>query len=394
MLRPTRARLAGMSGIALATLLVLPAAAFAGSSGTIAQTGGMTATLPILGTSLSVGVTLDASGNLSQVNLDPVGTYTATALGAHAVTFATADGVTQVRIRASSSRLSIKAGSASLDNLLGSGAWSADVFGTKSKSIVGYRIGKASNGAPTVAIDSVSAAPGITSTTVPGKGTSDKKGARASAGVDFAMNGFVKHLLITVSVRPDGTHPATLSITLSGLDRQRLTGTLASLAGDHTWSGALCSGTAVSATVNVAADGTVTFKSATGAPATSAAFPGIGFSGDAGLHGWEHDGFGGMFPGDELAGLGGTLVSGVKVSFTGTGTMVAAAVLKLADGSYALSINGLGSHCGSMNGKPPIVNTPVSPTATATRPSRAFDGARIRLAQFGTRHHHRFGFGH
>ncbi len=395
MLSPTRVRLAGMSGIALAALLVLPGAAFAGSSGTIAQTGGMTATLPILGTSLAVGVTLDASGNLSQVNLDPVGAYTATTLGTHAVTFATADGVTKVKIRASGSRLSIKAGTASLDNLLGSGTWSADVFGTKAKSMVGYTIGKASDGSPTVTIDSVSVAAGITATTLPGKTASDKEGASASAGVDFAMNGFVKHLRIAVGVRAERDHKASLSITLSGLDRQQLTGTLASLAGDHTWSGALCNGTAVTATVAVAADGTVTFRNATGAPATSSPFGGVGLLKEADAAWREHGGFGGVLPGDKPVGPGGMFVSGVKVSFTGTDTMVVAAVLKLADGSYVLAISGIGGHCGFMNGKPPIVNTPVSPIATTTRTASgtSFDAAHGRLARFGARHHHRTGFG-
>lgn len=68
---------------------------------------------------------------------------------------------------------------------------------------------------------------------------------------------------------------------------------------------------------------------------------------------------------------------------------------KLADGSYALAISGIGGHCGFMNGKPPIVNTPVAPIATTTRTGSGtgFDAARVRLARFGTRHHHRSGFG-
>lgn len=379
MQRLTTRRLAGISGLTLAALIALPGAAVAGS-GAFAQTGGMSATLPLLGTSLAVDITLDAAGHLSQVNLDPVGTFTATKLKSHAVTFETTDGVTNVKVRASGSKLAIKARTATLDNLLGSGTWSADVFGTKAKSSVAYTIGKAADGSPTVTIDSVSPATGIAATTVPG--TARKKGAVAR--VDFAREGFVRHLVIRVSVRSGRTPSASLGITLSGRDRQKLAGTLASIAGDHTWTGQLCDGTGVTATFNVAADGTVTFVSATGAPAT-----GRSLAGSPGRR-HEHDGKrdDDSRDGGRTAG-GSSFVSGALATFTGTRTRVAATVLTRPDGSYVFVIDGRGGRCGP--GGTPQVNTPVAPNASKAHRNVP---ARNAVAGADTRSGSRHGRGH
>ncbi len=375
MLRFSSRRVAGLSGIVLAALLALPTVASAGSPGTIAQTGGMSATLPILGASLSVDITLDSTGHLSQVNLDPVGTYTATKLGAHAVSFDSSDGATRVKIRSTGDKLSVKAAATTLDSLLGSGTWSADVFGTSEKSSVAYTVGKAADGSPTVAIDSVSAAAGITATSVPASSRASKGGSTASAGVDFARNGFVKHLVIRVSVKAGGSHPASLGITLSGKDRQRLAGTLESIMGDHAWAGLLCDGTAVSATFNVASDGTVTVAATTGAPATSGSFPG-----GTKVHGR----FGGSDERGDAHGIKGArdaFVSGALVRFTGTRTKVAATVLKLADGSYVFTIVGRGGECHAKPGTPPKVNTPVDPKATQADTGIRLAGTGRHVAQ-------------
>ena len=164
-LRPLMATMA----VALMALLALPLAVLATTTDAIAQTGGMTATLPLLGSSLTVDVTLDANGNLTTVNLDPIvlppapgDPLSATKVSAHAVTFANAAGTTQVKIKAHGDKLSIKASAGSLDALLGPGTWSADVFGTGAKSTVAYTIGKATDGSPTLALGAIGAASGIT----------------------------------------------------------------------------------------------------------------------------------------------------------------------------------------------------------------------------------------
>ena len=84
----------------------------------------------------------------------------------------------------------------------------------------------------------------------------------------FSRDGYTKKLTIKVSVKAEGDHPASLQLALSGKDRQKMSGTLAELAGSHTWSGKLCDGTAVTIGYTVNPDGTVAYGSATGGTAT------------------------------------------------------------------------------------------------------------------------------
>jgi hypothetical protein len=314
-------------GIALVALLALPAAVFANTSGPIAQTGGMTATLPMFGSQLTVAVQLDVVGNVSAVDLDPVGTYTATKVGPHAVSFETADGTSQVKIKAKGDKLSIKAKVATLASLAGSGTWSADVFGTSEPTTVGYTIGIAPDGTPTLAIDSVVAPASI----VVEQGTPTTKssdhGSSASARISFASNGFTKKLSIKVSVKAEGG-AASLSITLSGKDKQKLSGTLAELVGSHAWSGHLCDGTAVGIAYDVLADGTAVFGSATGAPATA----------KAGEHGFS-------------------------VKFDGTKTKVKVSLSEKEDGTWSLKVSAKTDKCRKTPAVDPTVNAPIAPDA-------------------------------
>ena len=261
--------LAAPAAIALVCLLALPLAAFANTSEAIAQTGGMTVTLPMPGSGLSVVVQLDVVGNISQVTVDPVGTYTATKVGPHAVTFDNTDGSPQVKIKAKGDKLAVKASAPTLATLLGSGTWSADLFGTHETTNVGYTIGAATDGSPTVAIDSVAAPGDVTVVQGTPKTHSGPNGADASVKIEFSRDGFTKKLEIKVSVKADEDIGAKLSITLSGKDKQKLSGPLADLVGTRSWAGHLCDGTAVGFTYDVVADGTVAFGAATGAPATS-----------------------------------------------------------------------------------------------------------------------------
>lgn len=319
--------LAGAALLAIA--LALPAGVAATTNGPIAQTGGMTTTLPLLGTSMTVAVSLDASGNISGVTLTPSGTLTATSTTPEVVRFSSADGTTKVSVRAKGSKLSLSAHTGSLSDLVGAATWAADVFGTGAKSSVGYTVGTDGSGGPTITIGAVSTPSDVTSQvmTLGSKGfEGSDEGGQAVAGVSFARQGFKKDLTIKVDVDRDGT--ASLKITLSGRDRQKLTGTLAALAGARTWAAHLCDGTAVAVAYHVAGDGTIAYDGATGAPATERAryngiavrFDGtavgvriglrsngdgtytlvvLGSSGMCGHKGWEHtmaggmDGFGG-----------------------------------------------------------------------------------------------------
>ncbi len=263
-------RRAGVAAaLAMAAILAVPIVALASTTDAIAQTGGMTATLPLLGSSLTVQVKLDASGNLSQVNLDPVGGYAALQLNAHAVTFDSTAGGTQVKIKAHGSSLSIGAKAGTLDALVGPGTWSADVFGTGSPSSLTYSVGN-NAGVPTVVINSVTPAAGVTATPGTPVAKTEDHGSLAAASVSFSKDGWTKKLTISVKVSDDPEHPrASLKITLTGKDRQVLTGTLAELGGTHTWDGKTCDGTALGLTYTVNPDGTVSYVSATGATATT-----------------------------------------------------------------------------------------------------------------------------
>lgn len=320
-------RRAGVAAaLAMAAVLAIPVAALASTTGAIAQTGGMTATLPLLGSSLTVQVSLDANGNLSQVNLDPVGDYTASQLNAHAVTFDSTAGGTQVKIKAHGSSLSISAKAGTLDALVGPGTWSADVFGTGSPSKVTYSVGN-NGGVPTVAINAVTPADGITATIGAPLTKTEDHASLAAASVSFAKDGWTKKLTISVKVSSDPEHPgASLKLTLTGKDREVLTGTLAELGGTHAWSGKTCNGTALGLTYTVNPDGGVTYVSATGATATTQTFD-----------------------------------KGFIARFDGTRAFVIVALdqSEQQPGTYTLKVKSQNFGCGKQAAPDPMVNTPV-----------------------------------
>ncbi|MFI5261963.1 MAG: hypothetical protein ACHQZR_05375 [Candidatus Limnocylindrales bacterium] len=307
-------RTAYMVGLAAAALLLLvPGLALATTNEPIAETGGMSATLPLMGTTLTVDIALDSVGNITTVDVNPLSGMTKTTTDPGYVRFATSDGKTSVSVLARGGRLSLTERT-TLANLQGGGTdtWSADVFATGHKSTVAYTIGKDSSGNPIITLGTISPASGITATADAKKVKSGKeKGgwAAAVAGVEFAWNGWTKHLSISVTAKPDGT--AKLSITLSGRDKQKVTGTLAQLAGARTWSAHLCDGTAVKVTYHVASDGSVVFDSATGAPATSKT-----------KDGW------------------------LWVTFTGTKVGMLARLKSDGSGTYTLVVRGFSGACG------------------------------------------------
>lgn len=321
-----RTRLAGLGGMAIVALLAFPAITSANTGEPIAQTGGMSATLPLFGTTLTVDVTLDTStGNISGVALTPTGDFTATTTQPEIVKFANAAGTTKVSVRAKGSAESIRARSGALADFLGSGTWSADVFGTGAKSSVDYTVGDDGSGHPTLAFGTITPAAGITDVvTGPTMRTSDE-GSSASGTVTFNYQGFVKRLRISVSVSAEDGH-ASLGITLSGRDRQKLSGSLADLAGPRTWSAHLCDGTAVSVAYHVASDGTIAYDGATGGPATAKPFT---------SHAWESK--------DNQK----SNDNGLRVTFDGTRVGVTIRLHDNGDGTYNLVVKGMSGRCGT-----------------------------------------------
>ena len=325
-------RRAGVAAaLAMAAVLAVPVAAFA-STAAIAQTGGMTATLPLLGSSLTVQVTLDANGNLSQVNLDPVGDYTASQLNGHAVTFDSTAGGTQVKIKAHGASLSIGATAGTLGALVGPGTWSSDLYGTGAKTSVAYTVGN-NAGVPTVTIDSVTPAVGVTSVIGTPEAKEQGDSQMAVAAVSFTHDGYTKILRITVKVVTGDEPHASLKLTLTAQDRMILTGTIAELQGNHTWSGTTCDGAAIGITYTVNPDGTVTFVSATGGTVRTHAFDKGFLARFDGMHAFVNVS---MHQNEQLA------------------------------GSYTLKVKFQRFGCGKQTVPNPIVNTTVQPGANQT----------------------------
>lgn len=310
---PTARVVAGAAAVAM--LLALPAGTLAVTNVPIAQTGGMTATLPIMGSGLTVTVALDTStGNISSATVsDPALTQTSTS--PEIVKFANSGATTKVTVKAMGSRLAISAKVTTLAELVGNGTWSADVFGTGTKTSASYSIGDDGSGNPTVTLGTPAPLPaGATWTAAPPKTGGDEGESMASAGGTFSYQGFKKTLRITVTVDKEDGY-ARLSITLTGRDAQVLTGTLADLAaaGQRTWSGIECDGTAVSVKYHVdgTGKGSVVFDSSTPTGATS-------------------------FPAED----------GIAVWFPKTNVGVVIRLRDNGDGTYTLSVRGHSGNCG------------------------------------------------
>jgi hypothetical protein len=331
---------ARVAGLALAVMaLAFPVSAFANTNEPIAQTGGMTVTIPMLGTSLTVAVTLDPVGKISGVALDPTGTLPTSVTGEHGVKFSSVDGTASVQVKAKGDKLAVKARTKTLADLRGSGTWKANVFGAGTEANVGYTIGVDAAGKPTLKIDSATASAGVDVVIKDPTDDKDDHGgkdgkASARATVVFSLNGYSKSLKLSVTVGKDGT--AGLTITLSGKDRQKLHGTLEALVGPKTWSAHLCDGTPVSVAYHVTAGGTAIFDSSTGPKATVKTVP-----------------------------------HGFTVRFDGTKVRVNVDLKALQDGTWQLKASGKSGQCGSHDGhvKDLKVGNGDKAVATATNAS-------------------------
>lgn len=252
----------------IAIALAFPVGIAANTTEQIAETGGMT--LPLLGASVVVTIELDAVGHISKVSFEPAGDLTETKSSDHRVTFANADGTTRVDVAARGHKLSLRARTGTLAELVGDRVWSAAVFGPDTESTVPYTIGN-DGGKPTLVIGTPVVPAGVTATVSAIK----TSGNNVSGQVTFESDGYVKTLKIWVHV-DQGGGKAMLKIVLSGKDKQKLTGTIDQLVGARTWSAQLCDGTSATVNYMVNADGTVTYVSAT--PAASVKTKGKGFT--------------------------------------------------------------------------------------------------------------------
>lgn len=275
----------------VSTLAMSGAVAHAATNQPIAATGGMESTINLLGVPLDVNVVLDTdTGDITSVEVLNAGQpadMTATKVTPTKVKFSSnTDGSTKVSVSARNNKLTLGVKTDSLSKLLGTNTWAANVMGTATdsgaapgasttaaavattgpKSSVTYTIGDAGDGTPTLTIDKIAPAAGVTAKQLDswngGKGGDDDEHASAGARIEFTQDGFRKVLSIWVSVDQDdddSTGHASLHITLTGRNVQRKA--LADLAGDKTWTGKLCDGSAGSIAYAVSADGKVTINS-------------------------------------------------------------------------------------------------------------------------------------
>jgi len=256
--------------LAAAVVLVgaLPGAAAANTTEAIADTGGMSLTLP--GVPIALEVVLDQFGNIDSVSFDT--SFTQDHDAAHKVTFtSTADGSTVVKVKAEGSELTAKVKTSNLTDLVGAHTWSGDIFGSGETTTVGYTLAIVGSGDGAY-LEIVPGSVMVTTSlpyTVDGPYTEtdddDEQEYESKVKIQFTDAGYTKSLKIEVETEYDndddhgyeGAH-AKLKIELKGKDRQESMG--AEAVGPQTWTGLLCDGSNVSVSYTVGADGSLTLN--------------------------------------------------------------------------------------------------------------------------------------
>ena len=213
-----------------------------------------TTTLPLFGTTLTVDVSTTPSGSLAGVAVNPADGLTATKVHPNRVTFVNDEktGKVHVETHRGSERTGVVAGS--LADITGTGGWSGDLFNNGTTTTVAFTIVAAADGKPDIT--------GIT-TSDPNAAIGDVKhaggdhGAFARATITFTSGIQSRRLTITAAVIQMGDKTRAASqVSLSKISGTSLPADQA--AGDHTWTGMLCDGSAASVAYSVAADGTIT----------------------------------------------------------------------------------------------------------------------------------------
>ncbi|NHZ70116.1 MAG: hypothetical protein GWP18_00570 [Proteobacteria bacterium] len=268
-------------GVVAGVVLVgaLPSIAAANTTEAIAQTGGMTLTLP--GVPVALGVTLDEFGKIDTVTFDS--SFTQDQTSDHKVTFerGSADGSTTVKVKAKGEKLSAKVKTSNLGDLVGTHIWTGDIFGTGETTTVTFDVAEVAAGGATYL--EIVGPPVVTTTldhTIEGPTTEsddhdsddDEYEYESKAKIEFRMDGFKKTLKIEVETEyeDDDDHEgveAKLKIELKGKDVQKLEGVEA--IGPHTWTGLLCDNTTATVQYTVDAAGNVTVDDVTVADGAS-----------------------------------------------------------------------------------------------------------------------------
>ncbi len=189
----------------------------------------VTSVLPVLGSGLTVSLTRDATGVITEVALDPSGA-TIVKEGDHKVVFLLADGDTQVVVKSSSKGEGDEATAGGVKttvtadataDVTGPGSWSADVFGTGVVTIP-YTVSFDGN-VPTITIGDIVLPDGVTAEIgEPKIKTSDEKSKfRIKVTLTSGENKARVSFLASTHLDDDGQLRVKLSVTLNSRDHVR-----------------------------------------------------------------------------------------------------------------------------------------------------------------------------
>jgi len=246
-------------GVLAGILMVgaLPGMASANTTEAIADTGGMTLTIP--GVPVTIGVTLDDYGAISSVDVSDAA-FVATKETTHRVRFVRDNGsdpATVVQVKAKGAKVSTTLKSADLGDVLGDQVWSSDIFGTGEMTTVTFNVAEVPGDMPHAQITSVDVASPFPYTLAGPSMESDDDDEdefESKAKVEFSHDGYRKTLKIEVETEyDDGVARTKLKVELYGKDRREVFGEDA--IGTHLWEGLLCDGSAVSVPYEVTAEG-------------------------------------------------------------------------------------------------------------------------------------------
>lgn len=253
-------RFGGLLAVAAAAV-VTPVRAFAAAPSQATSTNSVT--LPLFGVPLTVDVTTDETGNLSNVAVNPADGLTATTLKPNRVVFENASGTGTIIVRNREGRQSVTVRAGTLADISGAGQWKGDVFGTSTLTTVDFTVGAGDGGVPTITGVSSSDATAQIGDLVTSN-DSDEQSARVT--VLFSNGGQTRSLSIRVEVEKedDGTTRASLRIVLSR--PRNVPQPAADVAGPHSWDGRLCDGTSAHIDYTVNLDGTISAVAATPEP--------------------------------------------------------------------------------------------------------------------------------
>lgn len=263
-----RSRIVLLAALVAANLLVGSGAAFADTTEAIAETGGMTLQLAVLGVPLDVSVALDEFGNITEVGVSDEALAEDTA-EQHKVKFSNEDDTIRIDIKAKKSKLKATVKTTDLAAISGTHVWSGLLFAATDSSQVQFDVTDDGSGNPLIGnVAVVSLFPAeATSEIGDVEMDVDEDEAKSSVKVTFNWNGYEMTLKIKAEVEfddEDGDRPVSLKIELKGKDEQKLReDSLDALVGPHMWDGLLCDGTNVAVAFTVGDDGAVTVDGVT-----------------------------------------------------------------------------------------------------------------------------------